>query len=277
MIDLHLHSTASDGALAPAEVVGHAARAGLSAIALTDHDTVAGVAEAVVEGERLGVRVVSGCEFSVAAPWGEMHVLGYFLPGDEPELEEFLVRCRGLRLVRAGKMVDALRAGGLQVTLEDVVQEAGGGAIGRPHVARVLVRQGTVPSLDEAFQQYLGRNRPAYVDKVLPTLGEVAALVHRHGGLVSAAHLRDRANRGTLGAFKAQGLDALEVYHPSHSPELRPRLATLAASLGLLLTGGSDWHGGGGADHSHSAPGSESVPLAWLEALEARREELAAR
>ena len=263
--------------LPPAAVVRRAATLSLSAIALTDHDSVAGVPEAQAEGERLGLRVVSGCEFSVAAPWGEMHVLGYFLPGDEQELEEFLVRCRGLRLVRAGKMVDALRAGGLQVTLEDVVQEAGGGAIGRPHVARVLVRQGTVPSLDEAFQQYLGRNRPGYVDKVLPTLGEVAALVHRHGGLVSAAHLRDRANRGTLGAFKAQGLDALEVYHPSHSPELRPRLATLAASLGLLLTGGSDWHGGGGADHSHSAPGSESVPLAWLEALEARREELAAR
>lgn len=246
-------------------------------MALTDHDTVGGVAEAVAEGERLGIRVVSGCEFSVAAPWGEMHVLGYFVPDDEPEMEEFLVRCRGLREVRAGKMVTALQAGGVAVTLDEVVAEAGGGAIGRPHVARVLVRRGIVASLDEAFQLYLGRGRPAYMDKVLPSLADVASLVHRHGGLVAAAHLRDRATRSTLTAFKAQGLDGLEVLHPSHSPELKPRLATLAATLGLLMTGGSDWHGGGGADHSHSAPGSESVPLAWLDALETRREELAAR
>lgn len=242
-------------------------------MALTDHDTVAGVPEAVAEGERVGLRVISGCEFSVAAPWGEMHLLGYFLPTGNDEVEAFLVGCRNHRLTRAGKIVAALQAWGVDISLDEVVAAADGGAIGRPHVARVLVRHGTVESLDEAFNLYLGRGRPAYQDKVLPPLAEVAALVHRHGGIVSAAHLRDRATRSTLLAFKEQGLDGLEVLHPSHPPELKPRLAALADRLGLVPTGGSDWHGGVGADNARSAPGSEPVPLAWLEAMEARRPE----
>ncbi len=253
------------------------AAAGVAVMALTDHDTVAGVPEAVAEGERVGLRVVAGCEFSVAAPWGEMHLLGYFLPTGNPELEAFLVGCRNHRLTRAGRIVTALQAWGVDITLDEVVEEAGGGAIGRPHVARVLVRHGTVESLDEAFNMYLGRGRPAYQDKVLPPLAEVAALVHRHGGLVSAAHLRDRASRSTLQAFQEQGLDGVEVRHPSHPPDLKPRLETLAARLGLLPTGGSDWHGGAGADNARSFPGSEAVPMAWLEAMEARRTEQAGR
>lgn len=253
------------------------AEAGLAAMALTDHDTVAGVAEAMAEGERLGVRVVSGCEFSVAAPWGEMHVLGYFLPVDQPEVEDFLVRCRSEREVRARKMVAALQAWGVGIEADEVLAEAEGGAIGRPHVARVLVRRGTVATLDEAFNLYLGRGRPGYVPKVLPPLAEVADLVHRHGGLVSAAHLRDRATRGVMTTFRAMGLDGLEVRHPSHSPDMRGRLHDLALGLGLVRTGGSDWHGGGGADHVQSQPGSEQVPLEWLEAMDARREEVASR
>lgn len=276
-IDLHLHSTASDGALAPSEVVRRAAAAGLAAIALTDHDTVAGVAEAVAEGNRLGLRVLAGCEFSVAAPWGEMHVLGYYLPDGEGELAEFLASRRALRETRAERIVAALRANGVAIEVDEVVAEAGGGAIGRPHVARVLHRQGVVASLDDAFHRWLGRGRPAYVAKSLPALGEVTDLVHRHGGLAVAAHLRDRATRPTLAAFKQQGLDGVEVLHPSHPPDLRPRLATLAATLGLLVTGGSDWHGGEGNEHAASAPGSEAVPAAWLEAMDTRRLELAAR
>lgn len=272
-----MHSTASDGAFAPAEVVRRVAEAGLAAMALTDHDTVAGVAEAVEAGASLGVRVVSGCEFSVAAPWGEMHVLGYFLPVDSGEVEAFLVRCRADREVRARKIVAALQAWGVAIEPDEVVEEAGGGAIGRPHVARVLVRHGTVATLDEAFQLYLGRGRPGYMPKVLPPLAEVSELVHRHGGIVSAAHLRDRANRSNLNLFKSQGLDGVEARHPSHSPEMRDRISTLAPGLGLVRTGGSDWHGGQGADHVRSEPGSEQVPQDWLEAMDARREQLAAR
>lgn len=276
-MDLHLHSTASDGAFAPAEVVRRAADAGLVAMALTDHDTIAGVTEAVAEGERLGVRVVAGCEFSVAAPWGEMHVLGYHLPLKDAEVEEFLVGARAGRATRARRMVGALQAWGVDIENEDVEAEAAGGAIGRPHVARVLVRRGKVESVDEAFNLYLGRGRPGYVDKVLPTFGEVAELVHRAGGLVSAAHLRDRATKGFLSTLQRDGLDAVEALHPSHSPDTRTRIQATASALGLLTTGGSDWHGGGGADHSHSAMGSESVPASWLEAMDARRETQAAR
>jgi len=272
-----MHSTASDGALAPAEVVRRAALAGLSAMALTDHDTVDGVAEAVAEGERQGIRVVSGCEFSVAAPWGEMHLLGYFLPVGEPAIEEFLARCRAEREARARKMVAALQAWGVAIEADEVIAEAAGGAIGRPHVARVLVRRGTVASFDEAFNLYLGRGRPGHVPKVLPPLAEVAELVHQHGGLVSAAHLRDRATRGVLTAFRGMGLDGLEVRHPSHSPDVRARLDDLARGLGLVRTGGSDWHGGGGADHVQSQPGSEQVPAEWLETMDARRREIAPR
>ena len=263
--------------LPPAEVVRQVAEAGLAAMALTDHDTIGGVAEAVAEGERLGVWVVSGCEFSVAAPWGEMHLLGYFLPVGDPVLDSFLAHCREGRAVRAWRMVAALQAAGVAIEPEEVEREAAGGALGRPHVARVLVRLGAAESLDDAFNRYLGRGRVGYQPKVLPSLRDVAALVHQAGGLVSAAHLRDRATRGTLATFKAQGLDAVETRHPSHSPELRERLAVTAAGLGLLTTGGSDWHGGGGSDHAQSSPGSEEVPLAWLTAMDLRRQELVAR
>lgn len=276
-MDLHLHSTASDGAYRPAEVVRRAAGAGLTAIALTDHDTVAGVAEAQAEGERLGVRVVSGCEFSVAAPWGEMHVLGYHLPSGHGAVEEFLADRREGRTTRARRIVGALRAAGVEIADDEVEAEAAGAAVGRPHVARVLVRRGAVGSVNEAFDRYLGRGRPGYVDKVLPAFREVAALVHHAGGLVSAAHLRERAGRGLLTALKAEGLDAVEALHPSHSPEVRARIVATAATLGLLTTGGSDWHGGGGADHARSAMGSEAVPAAWLDAMDATREARAGR
>jgi hypothetical protein len=274
LIDLHLHTNASDGVLAPAAVVRAAASIGLKAIALTDHDTVAGVPEAVSEGAALDVRVVSGCEFSTAAPWGgEMHVLGYFLPVDDAALSEFLVRCRADRIRRGREMVEGLRAWGIDVTYEELEDEANGAAIGRPHLARVLVKRGTVDSVEEAFQVWLGRGRPAYVEKHLPTFAEVAEVVHRVGGLVSAAHLKDRGTRSSLTLLREHGLDAIETRHPGHSDEARNRLAALAGTLDLLCTGGSDWHGVPEGEGSHSMLGSERVPAAWLDQLDQRRAE----
>jgi predicted metal-dependent phosphoesterase TrpH len=263
-----MHSTASDGILPPALVVRRAAELGLGAIALTDHDTVTGVAEAQAEGERVGVRVVSGCEFSTAAPWGEMHVLGYFLPVADPVLESFLIRCREDRVRRAREMVEGLQAWGVDVSYADLAAEAREAAIGRPHLARVLVRLGKVTSVEDAFQQWLGRGRPAYVEKVLPAFREVAELVHSAGGLVSAAHLKERGNRAALTAFKEEGLDAVETRHPGHSAEARARITTLAASLGLLRTGGSDWHGEDDGEGTHAMLGSQSVPAEWLELMD---------
>ena len=267
-VDLHMHSTASDGVLPPAGVVRRASQLGLGAIALTDHDTVGGVAEATAEGELVGVRVVSGCEFSTAAPWGEMHVLGYFLPIDDPALNEFLERCRDDRIRRAREMVGGLQAWGVDVSFDDVVAQANGAAIGRPHLARVLVRRGTVASVEDAFREWLGRGRPAYVDKILPSFQQVAQLVHSVGGIVSAAHLKERGTRSTLTAFRDEGLDAVETRHPGHSGETRARLTALAAALGLMRTGGSDWHGEEVGEGTHAMLGSQSVPSEWLDLLD---------
>jgi 3',5'-nucleoside bisphosphate phosphatase len=249
-------------------VVRRAVELGLGAIALTDHDTTAGVAEAQAEGARAGLRVISGCEFSTSAPWGEMHLLGYFLPIDSPVLEAFLVRCREDRVRRGREMVEGLQAWGVDVSFEDLAAEASNAAIGRPHLARVLVRLGKVASIDDAFHQWLGRGRPAYVEKNLPTFREVAELVHSVGGIVSAAHLKERGTRAVLTAFKADGLDAVETRHPSHSGEARARITALAATLGLLRTGGSDWHGEENGVGSHAMLGSQEVPLEWLESIE---------
>lgn len=270
-VDLHLHSTASDGELSPEALVARAAGAGLAAMALTDHDTVAGVPAAIAAGERHGIRVIGGCEFSVAAPWGEMHVLGYFLPSDSRVLEDFLVACRADRSRRGRAMVDRLHRLGVPLSEDDVLAEAEGAAVGRPHVARALLRKGLVGSIAEAFDRFLGRGRPAFVEKALPSFTRVAALVHQVGGVVSAAHLKDRATRGLLLQLRAEGLDAVETRHPSHDPDLRARLTDLALELDLLRTGGSDWHGDPMEDDTHGAIGSQQVPLAWLERLEAAR------
>lgn len=270
-IDLHVHSTASDGTLSPEAVVQRALAAGLGAIALTDHDTLAGIPAAVAAGERLGVKVVGGCEFSAAAPWGEMHVLGYFLPPNAAQLDGFLGRCRADRIRRAGEMVTRLRALGVPLDMAQVLEQARGGAVGRPHVARALVRRGFAADVNAAFDRYLGRGRPAFVSKILPPFREIADQVHQVRGLVSVAHVKDRGTRSFLERLKREGLDAIEIRHPSHHPDLRARLTDLALRLGLLRTGGSDWHGDPEPGDTHGALGSEAVPLEWLDRLEERQ------
>jgi 3',5'-nucleoside bisphosphate phosphatase len=270
-IDLHVHSSASDGSLAPEAVVSRARAAGLTAISLTDHDTVAGVPAAVAAGERIGVRVVAGCEFSTAAPWGEMHVLGYFLPTDSPLLEGFLEGRRADRVRRARTMVDRLRDLGLTLDFDDVLRQARGGAVGRPHVARAIVLSGAAAGMSEAFDRYIGRGRPAFVEKMLPTFAEVAEVVHAVRGIVSVAHLKDRGTRAFLERLKGQGLDAVETRHPSHDPDARARLTDIALAFGLLRTGGSDWHGDPEPGESHGTIGSQDVPLEWLERLDQHR------
>jgi predicted metal-dependent phosphoesterase TrpH len=270
-IVLHVHSTASDGSFSPEVVVKRAVAAGLRAIALTDHDTLAGIPEALAAGERLGIRVVSGCEFSAAAPWGEMHVLGYFLPYPSPALEGFLERCRADRVRRAQEMVQQLRRLGMEISFESVLQESGGGAVGRPHVARAIVRHGGAIDPSDAFDRFIGRGRPAFVEKTLPEFRTVAEVVHAAGGLVSVAHLKERGTRAFIERLKGEGLNAVETRHPSHDPDLRARLTDIALRLGLLRTGGSDWHGDPEPGVTHGTIGSQHVPLEWLDRLDDRR------
>lgn len=269
-IDLHVHSTASDGEHAPADVVARARAAGVDVIALTDHDTTGGVQEAMAAGEVAGVRVVCGCEFSVRAPWGELHLLGYFLPLEHPDLDDFLADQRGARAARMEEILRRLRAAGVPLTRTDVERVADGGALGRPHAARAIVERGLAAGLQEAFDRWLGRGRPAYVPKRLPPLTDVTALVHRLGGITSAAHLRDRGDRRTLAALQNAGVDAAEARHPSHDQATAARIERGADALGMLLTGGSDWHGDGRAGDPHRGPmGCVEIPPAWLTALEA--------
>ncbi len=268
-VDLHVHSTASDGRVPPAEVAQHAHEAGLAAIALTDHDTVQGVAPARSAGEPLGLRVVSGCEFSVRASFGEMHLLGYFLPDDDPGLAGFLETQRAQRAGRMARILARLRDLGIDVSESDLDNDAGG-ALGRPHAARALVARGAVADLDEAFRRYLGTGRPAYVAKTLPELDEVTRLVRDLGGVSSAAHLKDRAGPSVLTRLKELGVDAVEARHPSHDDATAGRIEKLTKDLNLLVTGGSDWHGEEmEVINGRRAPlGSMEVPAEWLDAVE---------
>ena len=251
----------------------------LAAIALTDHDTTDGVAAAAHEGTKLGIRVIAGCEFSVRAPWGELHVLALFLPYENERLQGFLRDTRAARRRRGEQIVAKLQGLGVAIDLEDVQAQlmgGDGGALGRPHVARALVDSGACDNVSDAFRRYLGRGRAAYVEKPLPRLGEVTALVHEVGGLTVAAHLGDHGTEAQLRIFQDQGLDGVEVRHPSHPPAVEQRLTRIAERLGLGISGGSDWHGESEYGESHAPLGGMRVPDTWLEPLE-RRLELAAR
>lgn len=247
----------------------------LAAIALTDHDTTDGVADATREGATLGVRVIPGCEFSVRAPWGELHVLALFLPTESERLQNFLRDTRAARRRRGEQIVAKLQGLGVDIDLDDVqsqLADGDRGALGRPHVARALVDSGACEDITDAFRRYLGRGRAAYVEKPLPQLAEVTALVHDVGGLTVAAHLGDRGTEAQLRIFQDQGLDCVEVRHPSHAPAVQQRLMRIAERLGLGISGGSDWHGESEYGESHAPLGSMEVPETWLQQLEHRLE-----
>lgn len=250
----------------------HARAAGLSAIALTDHDTTDGVADATHEGAKLGVRVIPGCEFSVRAPWGELHVLALFVPPEDERLQVFLRDTRVARRRRGDQIVTKLQQLGVKIDLEDVRAQVGGvdGALGRPHVARALVDAGACDDISDAFKRYLGRGRAAYVEKPLPTLNQVTSLIRTVGGLTLAAHLGDHGTEGQIRLFQDQGLDGIEVRHPSHAPAIEQRLTRIAERLGLAISGGSDWHGDSEYGSTHAALGAMQVPDTWLVQLEQR-------
>jgi predicted metal-dependent phosphoesterase TrpH len=269
-VDLHCHSTASDGALPPTAVVEEAHRRGLHALALTDHDTVAGLAEAQAAGERLGVRIIPGVELSAVENDVETHLLGLHLQ-DVGIMEQRLIALRDMRRTRAVRMVERLNALGVPVTMEQVLANAAGGAIGRPHVARAVVSAGHAADMREAFDRYLGNGRPACVGKDRLSMRDAIGMVHEAGGIAVLAHPGDAANRTRLVALAAQGLDGCEVRHPSHSDEAIGRIARLVEDLGMLPSGGSDWHG---TFDGWRTLGVMQVPLEWMERQEAH---LAAR
>lgn len=253
LIDLHVHTTASDGTMTPRELVFYAAAKGLKAVAVTDHDTVDGVAEALDAGKEAGIKVVPGVEIGVDYP-GEMHILGYFIDYKNPRLVEGLEKLRLFRENRNPQMVEKLREIGFDITMEEINDAAGGNIIGRPHFASVLVRKGYVKDNKEAFELYLAAGKPAYVKKDRLTPKEGIELITGAGGIPVLAHPKYlRVDEGRelghlINELKQYGLQGIEVYYSEHSIEETERFYRLAVANNLIITGGTDFHGTNKAD-----------------------------
>ncbi len=244
-VDLHLHTTASDGVLTPGQTVESAARFALKAIAITDHDTVDGVHEAIQAGLSFGVEIVPGVELSSDHDGRDVHILGYYIDLENSHFRGHLENLRQMRLERAEKMVERLKERGLDVALGEVVDEAGGdeGALGRAHVARVLLKKGLIDSIQEAFDRYIGRDAPCYVEKYHYKPKDVIRLIRQVGGVPSLAHPKLIDNEEAIEEFADHGLIGLEVYHSEHTQEDVSRFMEIARRYGLIATGGSDCHG----------------------------------
>ncbi|MBR6311497.1 MAG: PHP domain-containing protein, partial [Oscillospiraceae bacterium] len=246
LIDLHTHSTRSDGSMTPTELVRHAKKCGLAAIALSDHDSVEGVAEAMAEGERIGVEVVPALEFSVKSAT-ETHILGYFVDIENAELKDALVRANEVRRLRNNRTCDELRKLGFDVTVEEALAIAPGGMIGRAHYARLLVEKGYTKSVREGFDKYMSVGKPAYCEQQALTAKEAIEVTHAAGGLAFCAHLHliklpDDELERFLTELKGYGLDGIEGYYTDYDDEMGERYRAMAERLGLAVSGGTDFH-----------------------------------
>lgn len=259
-VDLHTHSTASDGILPPERVVAAAAQCGLSAIALTDHDTIDGLAAAREAGERLNVRVIAAVELSAFHGDREVHVLALHLSRFDA-LEKKLRELREMRYTRGQRIVEKLNALGIAITFDEVLQQSAGGAVGRPHIARALLARGLVHDFRDAFSRYLGANGAAFVAKDKLTLEDAIAVAHEAGALAIWAHPGDAGRREALEPLVAAGLDGVEIRHPGHSRDDIKRLEALCEFFSLIPSGGSDWHG---ANDGVRQLGMMNVPVEWL-------------
>jgi predicted metal-dependent phosphoesterase TrpH len=271
-VDLHIHSTASDGTLTPSEVVRLALERGMAVIALTDHDTLAGVSEAQAAAAGTGLEVIAGVEINAEAdgtPGDEaaLHILGFYVDPHHPPLNEKLRAVRNARLERARRMIERLRELGVELAWEEVEALAGGESVGRPHVARALLNAGHVKTVQEAFDRFIGPGRPAHVPRLRLTPAETVQAIVAASGVPVLAH---PAHSGSavierIPELVGCGLRGLEVYYPYHSPEEVDMLLGLCREHGLIATGGTDFHG---PDSEEGAPlGSVYVPLACAEQL----------
>jgi predicted metal-dependent phosphoesterase TrpH len=266
--DLHLHTLFSDGALAPRTLVERARRAGLTVIALTDHDHTGGLAEARAASADGGPEIVPGIEFSTSIEGREVHILGYFIDPGHPPLASYLAFVRDERRKRAERIVGKLHALKMPVSLDDVFRRAGEGAVGRPHVAAALVDGGFVSSVNEAFARFLANGRPAYEEKYRSAPQEVFRLVAGAGGLSFVAHPGEAIDGPLLHKLITEGVDGIEVVHPSHTPERTAHYRGIAAEYCLLASGGSDFHGGKRNDDD--ALGRFTIPDEFVQAMKHR-------
>lgn len=264
--DLHVHTTASDGRYSPAECVAKANALGLAALAVTDHDTMGGVAEAIGAAAP-SLKIIPALEFGCHwdnRPEIEIHVIGYGCDQRQAELAAELTRLRDARSGRAAAMVAKLTALGLPVSLDDVMRCAAGGTVGRPHIAQAMLERGHVTSISDAFARYLAPGMPGYVEHYRPSPAGAIKLIRASGGVAVLAHPGLIGNDGIVSAIIAAGVEGLEVWHPQHTPEAARHYLRLADQRALLATGGSDFHG-----IAREGPelGSAGVPRDRLDAL----------
>lgn len=270
VIDLHSHSTASDGQYPPGEVAARAAAAGAEAWALTDHDTVAGQEAAAAAARQAGVRFVPGIELSVLLDDREIHVLGHFVDPTHRALREFEDLLADHRRGRMGRILELLAGQGIRITMDDVVSYSGGKTLGRPHVARAIVGAGAAATVKEAFDRWLGEGRPAYVGRYRLTAEDAVKLVRSAGGVATLAHPGvSRIQPGEFRRMRAMGFGGVEVHHPDHPPSRVESYLRAAAEHDLVPTAGSDFHGEAVAPDRML--GDARMPVADLERLEQRR------
>ncbi len=247
-IDLHTHTCASDGSDKPSDLVKKAARLGLKAIAITDHDTLSGLSEACAQGVESNIEVIRGCELSVHSEGGELHILGLWIEDNAQELEEALERLRKFRTERNKIMVERLNNMGLDICYADVLNVAGGDAVGRPHIAKVLLQKGYITSINQAFTSYLGSKGKAYAKKEILNMDEAMRLLNNAKASISLAHpgllsCSEQCLTKLLLQLKSLGLTGIEAYHSAHTRSNEDMCIRLAQKFGLDITGGSDYHG----------------------------------
>jgi predicted metal-dependent phosphoesterase TrpH len=266
-VDLHVHTTASDGSVTPRDVVAAALDLGLRVISITDHDSVEGVAEALDAAEGTPLEVIPGVELSVHSEQGsDAHLLGYLIDHHDPALLAALERLREARVARAHAMVAALAQAGHAVDIDGVLERAGNGAVGRVHIARALVAAGSAATIEEAFARFIGRDGPFYVAKAFFSPEEALALIHGAGGVAVLAH-PGVSGEGPLVGLVDAGLDGVEAYHAEHTVAQRAHFVSVARRFGLIVTGGSDYHGPG---MRSAALGAGACPDRAVEALRRR-------
>ena len=246
MLDLHIHTTASDGSLTPTQVVQLARKKGFSLIAVTDHDTMGGVAEALEAGKKYNVDVVPGVEISSGVTL-EVHMLGYGMSPDHPVMKAMMEDMRAARVERMERIIENLQKMGVPITVEEV-EAVAGGAIGRPHIAQVLIAHGLVPEVRTAFREYIGVGAKAYVERRKMTSEQVVANIRDAGGVPVLAHggllrISEVELNQWIDSMAKKGLMGLECYHNAHTPQMERLLRAAAERNGLLVTGGSDFHG----------------------------------
>ncbi|MED4785255.1 PHP domain-containing protein [Brevibacillus choshinensis] len=268
--DLHTHTKASDGTCDPAENVRLAKEAGLTAVAITDHDTVAGVPAALEAGAELGLEVIPGVEVSSVGRGQDIHVLGYFVPYEDAAFQERLVGLRETRHERNQLLIARLQELGIPITLENVYRRKQGTTdknIGRPHIAEELMELGVVASINEAFEKYLGKEGAAYVNPPRISPQEAITLIKEAGGAAVLAHPGLYDADDLVQELIAFGLDGIEVNHPDNDAEQRARYTAWANKHGLVMTGGSDFHGWRGEEPFHAMLGTHTAPMEAVERL----------